>query len=248
MLVHDILIPAHGRARLCFPRMKSVYLPGGLVYQRKHSIERQTVLLQQMGTEGIHVIGEIAGKDSCHVQIGALCRSGLIHFRAQRRSHFLQHRELRLAIGFHEKGYRSKIHLPSLTERLHRIEHTVTASIVLPDLHRHAASRMHEQGSFPALHHSRYQFLKGGILDHHQIDIGIGTHRFQRRDERHPEAACQLRCRSLRAAVHLHHLPSGLLQAHTQMRGHISGTYQCYALTSFHTCPNESFPTADAPR
>ena len=211
MLVHDILIPAHGRARLCFPRMKSVYLPGGLVNQRKHGIERQTVLLQQMGTEGIHVISEIAGKDSRHVQIRALCRSRLIHLRAQRRSHFLQQREFPFAIGFQEKGHRGKIHLPRLAERLHGIEHPVTAGIVLPYLHRHAASRMHEQGSFPALHHSRYQFLKGGILDHHQIDIGIGTHRFQRRDERHPEAACQLRGRSLRAAVHLHHLPSGLL-------------------------------------
>ena len=215
MLVHHIPILPYCGSGLCISRVKPVHLPGCFVYQRKHGTKGQAILLQQMGTEGIHMVGKVTGKDRRHMQVCTLCRSGFIHLVAQRCRQLFQHLKLRLTIGLHKEGHRCKIHLPALTESLHGIEHAVPASTILPNIHRHTACGMHEQSLFPAFHHIRYQLLQDSILHHHQIDVGIRANLVQRSHERHPETTRQLRSRSLRTAIYLHHLPSGFLYPST---------------------------------
>ncbi len=69
---HILIIP-YRRSGLCILRCQLVHLGSRLVNQRKHHIERNTMLLAESpGTDSIAMIHKIAGKDGREMQILAI--------------------------------------------------------------------------------------------------------------------------------------------------------------------------------
>ena len=182
------------------------------------------------------MIGKVTSKYRCHVQIGTLCRSSLVHFGSQRRSHRLKYVQFLRTIRLHKERHRCKIHSPLFTESLHGIEHTIPLRHTFPYVHGHTTCCMYEQRLFPTLHHGRNQFLQSRILDHDQIDIGIGTYFLQRCNKGNFQPGSQFRSRFNRPAIYLCYFPTSLLQSKPHMCRHIAGSYQHDSLIVHHTC------------
>ena len=68
----DVLVVAQCRSGLRLSGRYLVYLASRLVYQGEHHIERESLALKQFCREGIAMVDEVAGEDSCQMQLLAL--------------------------------------------------------------------------------------------------------------------------------------------------------------------------------
>lgn len=121
---HILIIP-YSWARLCIFRIQFVHLRSRLVYQRKHYIERYSVLLQNFLAQGIAMIHEIAGKDGREMQVLAVFTRQMIHPTAHLMRHITDLLQGMLIIRLDKTRYLREIHLTLLGESLHRIKHTI---------------------------------------------------------------------------------------------------------------------------
>ena len=70
--LNDLFVISHGRPCLCVARMHRACLARSLLDQGQHHAERQSVSLKDIGSEGVTMIGKVAGKDCCQMQVAAL--------------------------------------------------------------------------------------------------------------------------------------------------------------------------------
>lgn len=219
MLGHDIGIIAYSRPRLGFPWGKGVNLACRLVDQRKHNLEGNVLLLKQTGTEVVHVIDKIAGKDSCNMQVPTTVAIHLIHDIADGMGQ--RHEQRQVGATLQKDGNLTEIHRPRLAERLHGVEYASTQRGQSGQ--RHAACRMYEEGSCPLPWIARTSYLaemginlisdllQDGITDTEEKDIHITLQPGNLIGIVAPQAFCQSLGRTFRTTIYLHELMPGLL-------------------------------------
>ena len=122
-----------------------MHLSGGFIYQWQHRFERKLVCLKQMLADGVHVVAEVAGKDSCYVQVFSLFRTGFVHFRTKASGYFLKKGQVLRRIGFEEKWHFFKINFPLFAESLHGVSYSVIFEFSLPYFHWHTSSSVQVQ-------------------------------------------------------------------------------------------------------
>ena len=129
----DILIITDGRARLSISRMEFVDLGCSLVDEGQHRLKGYAVTLQYLGGQGIAVIDEVTGEDSCQVQIASLLTVEDADFATHRRGQALGCLDGLLIAPFYKKRYAREGKTPLFREGLGRIDNTVVTDIAFED-------------------------------------------------------------------------------------------------------------------
>ena len=136
LVADHILVESHCRTSLSFSWRQRMHLLRRLVYQREHHLERNTMLLQQLLTDDITVVDEIADEDSRQMEILSILRRKFIHAPTQLMRQLLYHPMGITVVSLYETRDNGEIHLLFLGERLHRIEDAVMQRHPLEHVHR----------------------------------------------------------------------------------------------------------------
>ena len=107
MMIHHVLVIADSGSRLRLVGRKGVNLAGCLVDERKHHVEGDIVRLQDTGTQVVHVVDKVTGKDGTQVEIAPALTIEMIDLLAKCASQQLHQAHVRLA--FEENGNLAEI-------------------------------------------------------------------------------------------------------------------------------------------
>lgn len=111
-----------GRAGLRLGGGKALEFVKGLAQERGQQIFGQLLVLQNLVTDGEHVVGEVGRKHGCYVQGQPLLRKNALHAVADGAGHVCQDLQRFLLQGFNENGGGAQLHFLGFGERLQRIK------------------------------------------------------------------------------------------------------------------------------
>ena len=134
------------------------------------------MLLKKLGTDGITMIHEIAGKDGREMKILASLARQTVNPMTQLSSQCLNGSLLFFARTLYKTRYLLEGNTLLSGERLHRIKHSVMASHPLENINGYRTCGMKKQLVFPAPAKLRNKHWKRIVLHGKYIDIGIGSH------------------------------------------------------------------------